>query len=186
MRVFDIEKTCVCENFDYFKKPIRAIKYSPTGELLVTCCEDGNVALHNAKRQHLPTKVINLQFPPEFVHVCFSSAFTRPRQATNAFNRPIQAQELNNMGGASTNSEEDHLQMDDDDQDANNFSNNEFGEEDFVFVDSLFGLVGEYGNCLMIYSSDSIVLRHKITVGTVIRSFQFTKNNKEIIIVTKD
>lgn len=38
----------------------------------------------------------------------------------------------------------------------------------------------------MIYSSDSIILKHKINVGRIIRSFQFTKNNREIIIVTKD
>ena len=50
MRVFDIEKTCVCDNFTQFSKPIRAIAYSPTGDLLVTCCEDGSVALHNARR----------------------------------------------------------------------------------------------------------------------------------------
>ena len=61
MRVFDIEKTCVCDNFTQFSKPIRAIAYSPTGDLLVTCCEDGSVALHNARRQHLPTKILNLE-----------------------------------------------------------------------------------------------------------------------------
>ena len=50
MRVFDIEKTCVAESFTQFNKPIRAIAYAPTGDLLVTCCEDGSVALHNARR----------------------------------------------------------------------------------------------------------------------------------------
>ena len=50
MRVFDIEKTCVCDNFTQFNKPNKAIAYSPTGDLLVTCCEDGSVALHNARR----------------------------------------------------------------------------------------------------------------------------------------
>ena len=73
MRVFDIEKTCVAICFTQFdKKSIQAIAYSPCGDLLVTCCENGSVALHNAKRQHLPTKMMHLEFPPQFVHVAFS------------------------------------------------------------------------------------------------------------------
>lgn len=87
MRVFDIEKTCVCENFTQFNKPIRAIAYSPTGDLLVTVCENGSVALHNARRQHLPTKMLNLEFPPEFVHVAFSTPMARKRK--NALDRNI-------------------------------------------------------------------------------------------------
>ena len=50
MRVFDIEKTCVCDNFRQFDRPIRALSYSPNGDLLVTCCENGGIALHNARR----------------------------------------------------------------------------------------------------------------------------------------
>ena len=46
--------------------------------------------------------------------------------------------------------------------------------------------MGEYGNCIMIYSSDSVILKHQIQVGTVIRSFQFHQNGREIIVVTKD
>ena len=87
MRVFDIEKTCVCENFTQFDKPIRAIAYSPNGDLLVTCCVNGSVALHNARRQHLPTKILNLEFAPEFVFVTFSSPIMRQKQSV--FNRNI-------------------------------------------------------------------------------------------------
>jgi len=88
MRIFDIEKTMVVDNFPLFDKPIRAIAYSPNGDLLVTCCENGNVALHNARRQHLPTKIINLDFFPEFVHVTFSAPI--PTRRTNiGFNRNI-------------------------------------------------------------------------------------------------
>lgn len=58
--------------------------------------------------------------------------------------------------------------------------------DDIVTVESLFGIMGEYGNNLMIYSSDSIILKHQIQVGCIIRSFQFTKNNREVIVVTKD
>ena len=179
MRVFDIEKTCACDNFTQFNKPIRAIAYSPNGDLLVTCCEDGSVALHNARRQHLPTKVMNLEFAPEFVHVAFSSPIARPRQ--NAFNRNIQLRDLNNMGGGSTDSAsviEDPTREDQSDALSVN--------EEVIIMEALFGIMGEYGNNLMIYSSDSIILKHQINVGHVIRSFQFTKNNREVIIVTKD
>ena len=31
--------------------------------------------------------------------------------------------------------------------------------------------MGEYGNNIMVYSSDSIVLKHQINVGCIIRSF---------------
>jgi hypothetical protein len=47
MRVFDIEKTCVADEFTQFNKPVKKLGYSPNGALLVTCCEDGSVALHN-------------------------------------------------------------------------------------------------------------------------------------------
>ena len=53
-------------------------------------------------------------------------------------------------------------------------------------TDSLFGLVGDHGNNLMVYETDSIVLRHKINVGQVIRSFKFTENLREVFIITKD
>jgi WD40 repeat protein len=64
MRVFDIEKTCVADEFTQFNKPIKALSYSPKGDLLVTCCEDGSIALHNAFRQHLPIKMFHLEFAP--------------------------------------------------------------------------------------------------------------------------
>ena len=50
----------------------------------------------------------------------------------------------------------------------------------------MFGIIGEHGNKLMIYSSDSIVLVHQIAVGQIIRSYQFTKNCREVVVVTKD
>ena len=77
MRVFDIEKTCVADEFTQFNRPIRNVAYSPCGDLLVTCCEDGSVALHNANRQHLPTKMMHLEFPPAFVHIAFGPAMRR-------------------------------------------------------------------------------------------------------------
>jgi hypothetical protein len=62
MRIFVIEDTCVSDEFNIFKKPIKCLAYSP----------DGSVSIHNARRQHLPTKVMKSEFPPEFVHVAFS------------------------------------------------------------------------------------------------------------------
>ena len=59
-------------------------------------------------------------------------------------------------------------------------------EDEVIMTESLFGIMGEYGNNIMIYSSDSIILKHQISVGHIVRSFQFTKNNRELIVVTKD
>ena len=50
----------------------------------------------------------------------------------------------------------------------------------------MFGILGDHGNNLLIYETDSIVLRHKISVGTIIRSFKFHPNSKKVTIVTKD
>lgn len=82
MRIFDIEHiegkneresiSAVGLDFFEFKKPIRKLAYSPNGELLITCCEDGSVSFHNANRQYLLMKKLILDFPPENVHVAFS------------------------------------------------------------------------------------------------------------------
>lgn len=50
LRLFDCEKLCVAAEFTQFNKPIRAMAYSPAGEMLVTCCEDGSFVIHNARR----------------------------------------------------------------------------------------------------------------------------------------
>jgi WD40 repeat protein len=52
MRVFDINKTCVADEFKMFDRPLTKIKYSPKEDILVTVCEDGAVAIHNVTRQH--------------------------------------------------------------------------------------------------------------------------------------
>ena len=170
MRVFDIEKTCVCDNFRQFESPIKAISYSPNGDLLVTCCENGSVALHNARRQHLPTKVLSMEFAPEFVHVAFSTPIVRPKPV-NAFNRNIQARDLNGMGGAGSQTESISAMSNGEmEGEAEDIDLGEDGEE-LVIMDSLFAVMGEYGNNLMIYSAESIVLKHQIQVGHIIRSF---------------
>jgi len=50
----------------------------------------------------------------------------------------------------------------------------------------MFGILGDHGNNLMIYETDSIVLRHKICVGAVIRSFKFHPDAKKVSVITKD
>jgi hypothetical protein len=50
MRVFDIERTCVADEFSQFNQPLVKLAYSPYGDLLVTCCVDGGIAIHNARR----------------------------------------------------------------------------------------------------------------------------------------
>lgn len=79
MRIFDIEKTKVAEEFTQFNKPIKCMAYAPTGDLLITCSVDGSVALHNANRGHLPIKMMHLEFAPMYVHVAFSEPITRQR-----------------------------------------------------------------------------------------------------------
>lgn len=47
--------------------------------------------------------------------------------------------------------------------------------------------MGEYGNNVMIYDTESIILKHQIPAGRVLRSFEFTKNgSNEIVLVTDD
>jgi len=72
MRIFDIDTTEVVDEFSQFNKPLRSLSYDNSGKLLIACCADGSVAIHNAARQHLPIKMMHLELPPEFVHVAFS------------------------------------------------------------------------------------------------------------------
>lgn len=54
-------------------------------------------------------------------------------------------------------------QNDQDGQESENMSDG-MGHLDHVesFYESLFAVMGEYGNCIMIYSSDSVILKHQI------------------------
>lgn len=57
------------------------------------------------------------------------------------------------------------LDEEDDDEENRDYSNVEeterFGEEEtFQVSESFFGLIGEYGNNLMVYDTESIILKH--------------------------
>lgn len=73
MRIFDIDSTEVVDEFSQFNKALKSLRYDNTGKLLVACCIDGSVSIHNAAREHLPIKMMHLEMPPEFVHVAFTN-----------------------------------------------------------------------------------------------------------------
>ena len=102
MRVFDIERTYVADEFAQFNKPLTKIAYGPHGDLLVSCCVDGGVALHNPRRQHLPIKMLHVEFPPEFVHV----AFSQPTQVKNLGEREDFVSDIS--GGGLDQNQSDH------------------------------------------------------------------------------
>jgi len=72
MRVFNIDSTEVIEEFSQFNKPLQSLRYDNTGRLLVACCVDGSVSIHNAARAHLPVKMLHLEMAPEFAFVAFT------------------------------------------------------------------------------------------------------------------
>ena len=125
-----------------------------------------------------------MEFFPEFVHVSFSMPiFTK--KANMGFNRNIQVRDLKAVGG-DNNTNESASNFEGEEAVEDHFAETMSVEEEVTIMDSLFGVMGEYGTSLMVYSTDSIILKHQILVGHVIRSFRFTKNNREIIVVTKD
>lgn len=180
IRLFDIEQLRVdSELFSSFTKPIKALTYSPTGDMLVTCCEDGSFAIHNARRQHMLTKVINLEFAPPMIHVAYSPMIER-QKVTLYKSYPTSNINMGDNESFDMDmdvSEKEEHQIDTDSMDV---------PEVHSYYESMFAVMGECGNNVMIYSSDSIVLRHHIHVGSIVKSFQFSKRGNEIIIVTKD
>lgn len=83
MRVFDIERTCVADEFTQFNMPLKCLAYSPNCDLLVTCCQDGSVSCHSALRQHIPVKMMHLEYPPETVHVAFEKLLDGHEEGTS-------------------------------------------------------------------------------------------------------
>lgn len=40
----------------------------------------------------------------------------------------------------------------------------------------LFALMGDYGNNVQVYDSESVILRNRIQAGHIVKSFQFASN----------
>lgn len=131
MRIFDIDTTEVQDEFSQFNKPLKSLRYDNLGKLLVACCADGSVSIHNAVRQHLPIKMMHLQMPPEFAYVAFTERGMNPENQK-------------------------------------------------------FAVMGEYGNNVIVYDTESFLIQHQISVGSVVHSFRFANNNRDFIVVTKD
>jgi WD40 repeat protein len=71
LRVFDIERTKVCEIYSQFNLPLVELCYSSDSRLLLTASKDGYLAIHNVKLQHQPIKMIPVDFPPPHISVAF-------------------------------------------------------------------------------------------------------------------
>jgi len=64
------------------------------------------------------------------------------------------------------------------------FSDRTMGELDDV--NQKFAIMGEYGNNVIIYDTDSFLIQHQIMVNHIIKSFTFANNNRDLVVVTKD
>jgi hypothetical protein len=51
---------------------------------------------------------------------------------------------------------------------------------------SLFALMGEYGNNVNVYDSNSFVVRHQIYVQNLVKMFKFANSNRDLICATSD
>lgn len=49
-----------------------------------------------------------------------------------------------------------------------------------------FAVMGEYGNNVVVYDTDSFLIQHQIKVNNIIKSFTFANNNRDLLVVTKD
>ena len=135
MRIFDIEATEVLDEFSQFSEPLASLAYDNLGRFLIACCKDGSVSIHNAARQHLPVKMMQLAQPPEFVHVAFTESL------------PQDPDPLRNQR---------------------------------------FAVMGENGNNIIAYDTESFLIQHQIQVNTVVKFFRFANGNRDLLVATKD
>ena len=49
-----------------------------------------------------------------------------------------------------------------------------------------FGIIGNYGNSITIYETESFLVQHQIMVNNIVKSFMFANNNQDLLVVTKD
>jgi hypothetical protein len=50
----------------------------------------------------------------------------------------------------------------------------------------MFALMGENGNNVVIYDSNSFVLKHQIQANVILTQFMFANGNRDILCLTKD
>ena len=46
--------------------------------------------------------------------------------------------------------------------------------------------MGEYGNNVICYDTESFLIQHWVQVGSIVRSFKFANQNHDLLVVTKD
>jgi WD40 repeat protein len=63
------------------------------------------------------------------------------------------------------------------------FSDRVLGEDE---SQQKFGVMGEYGNNIVIYDSESFLIQHQIQVNNIVKSFKFANNNRDLLVITKD
>jgi len=49
-----------------------------------------------------------------------------------------------------------------------------------------FGVMGEYGNNVIVYDTESFLIHHQVMVNNIVKSFKFANNNNDLLVVTKD
>jgi hypothetical protein len=49
-----------------------------------------------------------------------------------------------------------------------------------------FGVMGEYGNNIILYDTESFLVQHQIMVFSIVKFFKFANNNNDLLVVTKD
>lgn len=98
--------------------------------------------------------MMNLEYAPRHTHIAFSPVIKKTSQKAQIF------------GDAHQNVQEVEV------------------DQQFSVFESFFGVMGEYGNNVMVYDTVSICLKHQITPGSTLRSFEFSKNGQEMIAAT--
>ena len=49
-----------------------------------------------------------------------------------------------------------------------------------------FAVMGEYGNNVICYDTESFLIQHHVQVGSIVKSFRFANRNQDLLVVTKD
>lgn len=101
----------------------------------MTCCVDGGIAIHNPRRQHLPIKMMHLEFPPEYVFVAFTQLLQAVREGSLDFVSDYTGAGLTEPGSSSAPGETS-------------------------LNASRFAVMGDYGNNVNVYDSRTLIVQH--------------------------